>query len=616
MQLVLLIAALSSLVHGTGADELPFVQHPLASGDYVGHDTRILDKSISTFIYGVLSDWNSPGGVAVSVVREKEFGVEAVVGVDGGVEWDIEVEGYGNADANGTPVTGDSLFGIASNSKLFTAIATGLLISNESLTPKITWRTKLASLIPEWRLIDPIAHEESTILDALSHRTGMPRYELAYEHGDSIADVFKRLRNLKPSASFRDIHRYNNMMYSVLSSLSSKLLPSSTLFTRYVKEHIFDRLNLSSTTFSYNKAKATGRLVEGLSREGVNASNPIAPGIPRALPFWAPFEGGEGGNYLSGAAGVISSGRDLAVWLQTLLLDGVHPSTNETIIPASVLDTITTGYSINSPRSAFPELSPSVYGGGQRRLSYRGYEMITHHGYVDGFHTWIFRIPSKMIGIAILTNEDMHGSDLETIIGYRLLDKALGLDPVDWNTRLKEIVLKQAAQRVAKSHFPSEATPLGVPIESLAGIYKNSGYGTIELCPFTAKDQNAISSNCKELVDNVDIILPGVIKPDKPTLIASWNKIWSSHLVLTHFSDNVFNCSAPKSLPTNDTAYPFWVYGLDSSEAESIIVEFSPASEPGRGFGLRGGFWGAGEGADTPSGDMLRERSEVYFDRV
>ncbi|TFK69246.1 beta-lactamase/transpeptidase-like protein, partial [Pluteus cervinus] len=309
---------------------------------------------ISDFVRNTLSEWGSPGGVSVVVVRKTDL--DSSRGGHDGLGWVVETKGYGNADLAGkVPITDSSLFSIGSNSKLVTAIATGLLISNESLTPRITWKTKLGSLIPEWQLVDPIAHQESTILDALSHRTGLLRHDLAYNKDDSIQTLFKRLRNLKPSASFRDIWQYNNIMYCAVSYLPSKLLPSHIPFARYVKEHLFDKLQMHDTTYSYDEVQATGRLVSGLAREHVDPANPFAPGITRVTPYWI-TTGGEDGNFMAGAGGVISSGKDLAIWLQMLLLGGVHPSTNETIVPEAVLDTISTGYSIPMGRRSVHHL--------------------------------------------------------------------------------------------------------------------------------------------------------------------------------------------------------------------------------------------------------------------
>ncbi|KAF8888605.1 beta-lactamase/transpeptidase-like protein [Infundibulicybe gibba] len=250
-----------------------------------------LDANIESFIHGVLDEWNSPGGVAVAVVRMNDQGT-----------WNVETKGYGRAKADGTPVDENTLFSIASNSKLFTAIATGLLVSNETLEPRVEWSSKIASLIPGWELMDPIATQESTILDLMGHRTGQPRDDLMYGRRDDTNTILRKIKHLKPSAGFRETWQYNNNMYSFLSNLPSLLIPG-TNFIQYVKENIFEPLGMSSTTYSTS-------LAEGMARQGVNMSEDIfGGGIPRALPFWFQ-EDGTLGNFTLGAGGVIMNAID------------------------------------------------------------------------------------------------------------------------------------------------------------------------------------------------------------------------------------------------------------------------------------------------------------------
>ncbi|KAG6844992.1 hypothetical protein H0H87_001935 [Tephrocybe sp. NHM501043] len=255
------------------------------SGAYAeGTRKSVLNEMTDAFINDLLKGWNSPGGVAVAVVQKNEAGA-----------WNVETKGYGIATlANASRVTENTLFAIGSNSKLFNAIATGLLISNETLSPRLKWTTKLRSVIPGWGLIDPIAAEQATILDALSHRTGLPRHGYTHRWTDDVPTIIKKMKFHRPSAEFREIFQYSNTPYTVLSYLPTALLPSKLPFARYVKQHIFEPLNLTSTTFSYDIAKL-GHLADGMTRQGINFSENAFVGTPRALPFWS-TRGGEDGN--------------------------------------------------------------------------------------------------------------------------------------------------------------------------------------------------------------------------------------------------------------------------------------------------------------------------------
>ncbi|KAJ7652951.1 beta-lactamase/transpeptidase-like protein [Mycena rosella] len=294
-------------------------------------NSTILSPKIDTFINNVLAEWNTAGGVAVAVVR---------MDAQGG--WLVETKGYGVAKADGTKVTQDTIFALGSDSKLFDILATGLLVSNQSLTPQISWKTKLASIMPGWKLMDPVASSESTIMDLMSHRTGLPRHDYSYfVYNDTFPALIHRLKYLKPSAGFRQIFQYNNMMYAVLSYLPTVLLPHKPPFVRYVKEHILDSLGLNSTTYSHATATATGRMADGFARTGINqTANPLDAGIPRVLPYLFDFAGGDG-NTFSGPGGVLTTAVDAM-----LLLNGQHPTTNATIIPPGVVQMVATGVTV------------------------------------------------------------------------------------------------------------------------------------------------------------------------------------------------------------------------------------------------------------------------------
>ncbi|KAK0470762.1 beta-lactamase/transpeptidase-like protein, partial [Armillaria novae-zelandiae] len=290
---------------------------------------------IDDFIEAILADWKSPGGLGVAVVKQDDAG-----------GWQIEKKGYGYATLSGSKVSEDTLFCIGSNSKLFNVLATGLLISNNSLAPGVSWDSKIADLIPEWELRDPVASARSTIVDLMSHRTGLPRDDLMYAWTDDIYSLLARFKSLRPSTEFRDKWQYNNNMYTLLSYLPTVLLQIP--YTRYVKEHIFDPLGLGSTTFFGKVATESGDLAEGISRDHVNRTEDLfGQGVLRSMPYWIPVDENDG-SLLSGAGGVIMSVKDAATWLQTLLLKGRNPLTDETVIPSEVIEKVATGVNVVS----------------------------------------------------------------------------------------------------------------------------------------------------------------------------------------------------------------------------------------------------------------------------
>ncbi|KAF9460612.1 beta-lactamase/transpeptidase-like protein [Collybia nuda] len=533
----------------------------------------VLTKEVDTFIDQVIANWTSPGGAAVTVVKLDEQG-----------EWHVETKGYWIATLNGTRVTENTRFGIGSNSKLFNILATGLLVNNETISPRLSWTTKIASIVPIWGLQGPIASKQASLLDVMSHRTGMPRHDFHYKWKDDVPTVF-----LKPSAEFREIWQYDNSMYTLLSYLPSLFLPSKTPFPRYVKEHIL-ALGMTSTTYSFDVADGSGLLADGMIKQLTSPNDIFGNGTIRAMPFWVPL-GSEDGNVLSGAAGVISTAKDMAIWLQTLLLDGVKPGTNTSVIPVSAIERAASGISVEVGQAPFPELSPVVYGGVQARSTYRGHELIERGGDVPGFHSQVSRMPFDNLGVAVLTNDHLPG-------GGRLEQQAGALVSIP--------------QPPATLRPTTNLSLLSVNFTTIAGKYSNDGYGDFELCIISPKDP-AASPACQVLASGNPTTLPGLINPKVPTFIGAWDSPWASHIMITHFNGDSCNVTAFSVYPTGDPTEPFWTQGDDGTNFDTYAELVVDQDHVGLGIT---GIWGAGVGVPSPQGKTARERSEVWFDKI
>lgn len=65
--------------------------------------------------------------------------------------------------------------------------------------------------------------------------------------------------------------------------------------------------------------------------------------------------------------------------------------------------------------------------------------------------------------------------------------------------------------------------------------------------------------------------------------------------------------------PTNDPNQPYWGENIIGS---GPYAEFDIDEDGNIGFGLRGGFWGAGNEVKSPLGKTVKERSEAWFYKV
>lgn len=82
-----------------------------------------------------------------------------------------------------------------------------------------------------------------------------------------------------------------------------------------------------------------------------------------------------------------------------------------------------------------PEMSSQMYGLGQEIYIYRGHQVIDHPGRAPGQKSYIIRLPDKMIGVAVMCNDDESGDMFNEVAKWRIIDDLLGLDPIDFKTR-------------------------------------------------------------------------------------------------------------------------------------------------------------------------------------
>ncbi|KAH8827681.1 beta-lactamase/transpeptidase-like protein [Flagelloscypha sp. PMI_526] len=597
------------------------------------------------FVHNLLSEWTTPGGLGVALVRQNKGEPS---------DWLIETGGFGNATRLGERVSPQTQFAIASNSKLFAVLTVGMALEHQKVKYPLGWKTKICSLLPAWctlheRVQYPLYTEdhlrdleyvskEATIEDLMTHRTGWPRHEGSYQYSMDVNDILSNyLPNLKRSASFRETWQYNNIPYSILAEIASVIWNTGEPFVRLVEKHIFQPLGMEHTTYEYRLARddalADGftRLVQlprpsSGSRAGLpkNAWVSFTKGEAKTWPFWDQSENPEK-DIEAGPGGIIMSMEDSATWLQTLLLNGKHPKTGVQVIPANVVEKAATGLAVALPKGRYPELSPTVYGGGQQMSSYRGHTFIEHGGSVPGFLTQIIRFPDQGFGVAVFSNDDVVGQVLHDTVKWWIVDTVLGLERIDWNTRMKESktqFLSDRSPRTPRPASPNFPSSLSV----LEGHYANPSYGKILLCLVLST-----FPPCKSLVSSVDVLLPGVFpsNSDVPSMVFAKDNVWISHVKLTHFDGALWNASTWRSVEDVAIQGKRWpVRPLGEASEDGFVAEFefeeqreesqrpiSMITSHVKGFGLRG-VWGAGPGVGSPVGETIVERSEVWFVRM
>jgi len=124
----------------------------------------------------ILKDWNTPG-IGVGIVVNDKL---------------VFAKGYGYRDyEKKVPFTPTTLCPIASNSKLFTAVAAGMLVEEG----KLTWDKPVRESVPTIQFFNDALNNDVTLRDMLSHRTGVTRHDLIwFKSAFTREELFAKLK--------------------------------------------------------------------------------------------------------------------------------------------------------------------------------------------------------------------------------------------------------------------------------------------------------------------------------------------------------------------------------------------------------------------------------------
>ncbi|KAJ3493114.1 hypothetical protein NLG97_g4945 [Lecanicillium saksenae] len=147
------------------------------------------------------------------------------------------------------PVTQDTIFPVCSLAKAVTSAAMGLLVDSN----KATWDSPIHKILPEFQSISPMLQENTTLIDILSHRTGMGWADnlILGTDGNVLlpgSELFKFVNQLPLQCPFRAQFGYNNLHYELAGRVIEHL--SGQSYADFVKDRLFKPLGMDRTLMS------------------------------------------------------------------------------------------------------------------------------------------------------------------------------------------------------------------------------------------------------------------------------------------------------------------------------------------------------------------------------
>ncbi len=322
------------------------------------------------------------------------------------------------------------------------------------------WDTPIRRYLPQFEMHDPVASDQMTAVDLLTHRSGLPRHDLLW-YGTPLTreQLVSRLRYLEPTEPFRSAWQYQNLMFTTAGYLGGEL--SGATWEEATRQRLFEPLGMTTAGFSVGAMQGMPDFALGY-QGGLDST--------AAMPFRDLDAVGPAGSI---NASIDEFGR----WAQFQLGDGeidgrriLQPSTLRFLHEPEMVIT-------GSGQRATPY---QMYAKGWFVEPFNGRRMLHHGGNIDGFSALVGFLPDENLGVAILTNQN--GSALPRQLMLTVFERALGEeDPTDWTGQTLTVLQARDEQETDGDRVRVEGTTPAHGLANYAGAYVHPAYDTLHV---------------------------------------------------------------------------------------------------------------------------------------
>lgn len=393
-------------------------------------------------------DWRVPG-LAIAVVKDDSL---------------VFAKGYGVIEiGKPAPATEHTRFAAGSTTKAMTTAALAMLVDEG----KLRWDDRVIDILPELKLYDAYVTRELTVRDLLTHRTGLPATDLFWGVSANpvpVAEMIRRLRYVRPTASFRSTWQYQNVMYALGGTIVERV--SGIPWDAFVRTRIFAPLGMT-------ESEALVSAIIGKPDVAVphaNVRDTVRPVPVRST------------DLVASAGSVWSSVADMSKWMR-FMLDSGRVGQRRLITPATFREIVAP--QIRAPGDEYPALELSQphffsYALGWFVQDYHGRTVWMHTGSIDGMSAIIGLLPEQRVGVYVLANLDH--AEVRHALMYTAFDLyADGSTAArDWSGDMRRLFASRRAAR-AQTTPRATGTKPSYALERYAGSYVDSTFGTVEV---------------------------------------------------------------------------------------------------------------------------------------
>jgi beta-lactamase class C len=368
--------------------EIPQKKLPLQA---VAVENPFLQQFLAEYQQQINSMMRASGtpGAAVAIVKDSSI---------------IFLEPFGIREiGTNDSVNVETVFRLASVSKCFAPVLTGLLVEDNALH----WDDKVVTYLPTFALKSPGATLQLNLKNVLSHTVGLPyhTYTNLIEDEATLPDMLYKLREVDVINTVGKVYSYQNVAYSLIGEVMHSA--TGKTYEQLMAERIFGPLGMEQASMSYEAIKKNKNvaLPHLPSRKGTRTTR-IYPTYYNVGP----------------AGGVNASISDMARWMTALL------GHRQDVVSDSVLHEVFTPF-VKAPyknrnfRKWKRPTTGSYYSLGWRIMNFKEDTLCYHGGYVNGYRSEIALNRKENIAICVLSN--LPGPMIDNAIPefFRIYDK-------------------------------------------------------------------------------------------------------------------------------------------------------------------------------------------------
>lgn len=368
---------------------------------------------------------------------------------------------------SGKPVTPDTLFKIASNSKAMTTALLARLVA----AGKLRWDDPVTKYLPAFRMYDPWVTQNMLVRDLLVHNSGLREGAgdlMLWPEPNAFtrSDIIAGLAWLKPQISFRSGYAYDNLMYVVAGEVAA--VAGNASYEELVRREVFQPFGLTCRVGEWRRDEVADVAQPHMRKDGhnvvINADAEVVSAITSAA-----------------AGGIRCSLNDMLTWARNWLDPEEKALAWLSVEQRRPLWTAHTSMPISARRREWDHAHFYAYGYGWRLTDVDNVWNVSHTGTLSGMYSVLSLLPDKRSGFVMLTNGE--GSDARTVLTEVLLKHFTSPAEHRRVAEYADAIAHESGAPARKAPDTSSRTPLtAAEAQRLLGVWRDPWFGTISVC--------------------------------------------------------------------------------------------------------------------------------------